>query len=331
MVKFGIEIIPAYNYSEIIHYAISAEKSGFEYIWVSDHIRHRNVYVCLTSIAINTKRIKIGPGVTNPYLIHPVVTAQALLSLSEIAQGRVVCGIGVGDKTGMNMLNIERKKPLKTIREAFEVIRRITTEERITHQGDIFRVDGAGFSFKAEAVPIFIGAQGLKMARLAGEIGDGILINTAHPSNFEKVLKQVELGVSSSNKDMNSLEIAVFAPLSISNDERKALTVAKPIVARIVAGCSNKILKAHKIKRGDSEKIRGAIIRGDRESAYSSVDSRMLEVFSIYGTPDRCIEKIERLFDLGAKSFIAVIPIESDVVESIRLMKEEILPYFGQK
>ncbi|MCP8304971.1 MAG: 5,10-methylenetetrahydromethanopterin reductase [archaeon] len=331
MAKFGIEIIPAYNYSEIIRYAISAEKSGFEYVWVSDHIRHRNVYVCLTLIAINTKRIKIGPGVTNPYLIHPVVTAQALLSLSEIAQGRVVCGIGVGDKTGMNMLNVERKKPLKTIREAVEVIRRITTKESVTHQGDIFRVYGAGFSFKAEAVPIFIGAQGLKMARLAGEIGDGVLINTAHPRDFEIALKQVELGVSSSSKDMNSLEIAVFAPLSISNDERKALTVAKPIVARIVAGCSNKILKAHNIEKGDVVRIREAIMRGDRESAYSSVDSRMLEGFSIYGTPDECIEKIEELFDLGAKSFIAVIPMESDLVESIKLMKEEVLPYFEQK
>jgi len=142
LARFGIEFIPAYNYSEITRYAISAEKSGFEYVWVSDHIRHRNAYLCLTSIAINTKRIKIGPGVTNPYLIHPIVTAQALLSLNEIARGRVVCGIGVGDKTAMSMLNVEQKMPLKTMREAVEIIRSITTEENITFLGEIFKVYG---------------------------------------------------------------------------------------------------------------------------------------------------------------------------------------------
>ncbi|MGQ9468292.1 MAG: 5,10-methylenetetrahydromethanopterin reductase [Nitrososphaerales archaeon] len=332
MVKFGLELIPAYNYSEIDRYAILAEKSNLEYFWVSDHIRHRNVYVCLTSIAINTKKIKIGPGITNPYLTHPVVTAQALLSLSEIAPGRIMCGIGAGDKTALSMLNVDRKKPLKAIREAVEIIRRITTEDRLRLRGDIFRVYGAGFSFKVKAnIPIFIGAQGLNMAKLAGEVGDGVLINTSNSKDFETILRHIKGGARNSERDINDLEIAITAPFSISENKEEALKLAKPIVARIVAGSLDSLLQVHNIKTEDAVKIKEAIMRGDRDLAYSFVNDQMLEAFSIYGTPDECVERIDRLFKLGANSFIAVLPIESNVIETIGLMKRKILPYFKKQ
>lgn len=331
MVKFGIELIPAYNYSEINRYAILAEKSNLEYFWVSDHIRHRNVYVCLTSIAINTKKIKIGPGITNPYLIHPAVTAQALLSLSEIAPGRIVCGIGAGDKTALSMLDVDREKPLKAIREAVEIVRRITTEDSLRLRGDVFRIYGAGFSFKVRAnIPIFIGAQGPNMARLAGEIGDGALINTANLRDFETILRRIKKGARGSGRDINDLEIAITAPFSISENKDEALKLAKPIVARIVAGSLDSLLQEHEIRTEDAVKIKEAIMRGDRDLAYSLVTDQMLEAFSIYGTPNECVERIDKLFNLGANSFIAVLPVESNAIEVMGLMKRKILPYFEQ-
>ncbi|MCP8307108.1 MAG: 5,10-methylenetetrahydromethanopterin reductase [archaeon] len=331
MFKFGIELIPAYNYSEVNRYAILAEKSKLEYFLVSDHIRHRNVYVCLTSIAINTKKIKIGPGVTNPYLIHPVVTAQALLSLSEIAPRRIVCGIGAGDKTALSMLDVDREKPLKAIKEAVEIIRRITNEDSLKFRGDVFRIYGAGFSFKVKAnIPIFIGAQGPNMAKLAGEIGDGTLVNTANPKDFETILRQIKEGISNSEREIKDLEIAITAPFSISENKDEAIKLAKPIVARIVAGSLDSLLQKHEIRTEDAAKIKEAIMKGNRDLAYSFVTDEMLEAFSIYGTSDECVEIMDRLFELGANSFIAVLPIESNIIETIGLMKRKILPYFEQ-
>jgi len=331
MVKFGIEIIPAYNYSEINRYAILAEKSKLEYFWVSDHISHRNVYVCLTSIATNTKKIKIGPGVTNPYLIHPVITAQALLSLNEIAPGRIVCGIGAGDRTALGMLDVNREKPLKTVREAVGIIRRMTNENSLKFIGDIFRVHGAGFSFKLKAnIPVFIGAQGPKMAKLAGEIGDGVLINTSNLKDFKIVLRQIKKGINNSGRDIKDIEIAITAPFSISENKDEAIRLAKSIVARIVAGSLDSLLQRHSIRTEDAVKIKEAMMKGNLDLAYPFVNNKMLEAFSIYGTPDECIERIDKLFELGANSFIAVLPIASNIIEAIGLMKRKILPYFKQ-
>lgn len=99
MVKFGIEFLPADFYWRTTFYAIQAEKVGFDYLYITDHFNNRNVYTSLATVAAYTERIKFGPGVTNPYLVHPVVTAQVTASLNEIAPGRVFCGLGVGDKT----------------------------------------------------------------------------------------------------------------------------------------------------------------------------------------------------------------------------------------
>ena len=70
----------------------------------------------MSIISAYTDRIKIGPGVTNPYLVHPVVTAQAICSLNEVAPGRVICGLGVGDKTTLAMVDVEQARPLTYIR-----------------------------------------------------------------------------------------------------------------------------------------------------------------------------------------------------------------------
>ncbi len=99
MVEFGIEFVPQNPYWKTTFFAMQAEKMGFDYTWITDHFNNRNVYVSLSMVANYTDKIKLGPGVTNPYLSHPVVTAQAVATLTELAPGRIVCGLGVGDKT----------------------------------------------------------------------------------------------------------------------------------------------------------------------------------------------------------------------------------------
>ena len=127
LVKFGIEFVPRDLFWKTTYYAIQAEKQGFDYLWITDHFNNRNVYVSLAIVSAYTDRIKFGPGVTNPYLVHPVETAQAVASLNEVAPGRVVCGLGVGDKTTLNMVNVAQLKPLAAIRESVQIIRDLTS------------------------------------------------------------------------------------------------------------------------------------------------------------------------------------------------------------
>ena len=71
MVKFGVEFVPKEAFWKTVYYAIQSEKRGFDNLWITDHYNNRNVYVTLTAIAMYTKKILFGPGVTTPSLLTP--------------------------------------------------------------------------------------------------------------------------------------------------------------------------------------------------------------------------------------------------------------------
>jgi len=332
MVEFGIEFVPRDLYWKTTYYAIQAEKTGFDCIWITDHFNNRNVYVSLAIISTYTDKIKFGPGVTNPYLVHPVVTAQAVSTLNEIAPGRVVCGLGVGDRTTLAMVNVRSSKPLTTIREAVEVIRGTVSGKKFKMEGEIFKVSGAKLNFKVRSpIPIFIGAQGPKMLALAAEIGDGVLINASHPKDVENAMTFVEKGAEKAGKNLGDLEISAYTSFSVARSLEKAIKAAVPVVAYIVAGSPEIVLERHDISVEAASKIREAIVHGKWKEAFSLVDNQMIDAFAICGTPEKCVEKISQLSKIGVTQVVAGSPIGPNMRKSINMIATEIFPHFKEE
>jgi len=329
MVEFGIEFVPRDLYWKTTFYAIQAEKIGFDYLWITDHFNNRNVYVSLAIVSAYTERIKFGPGVTNPYLVHPVVTAQAVATLNEIAPGRVICGLGVGDKTTLQMVNTEQTKPLATIQESVRIIREISSGRNLEMLGEVFKISGAKLNFKvANPVPIFIGAQGPKMLALAAEVGDGVLINASHPRDVENAMKFIHEGVERAGKKLDELSISAYTSFSIASDYDKAFKAVVPVVAYIVAGSPEIILERHGISVELAGKIREVIVHGQWKEAFSYVDNNMVEAFSICGAPETCVKKIDELVKVGVGQIVAGSPIGPNMRKSINLISTQVFPHF---
>jgi 5,10-methylenetetrahydromethanopterin reductase len=330
MAEFGIEFVPRDLYWKTTYYAIQAEKTGFTYLWITDHFNNRNVYVALSIVSAYTDKIKFGPGVTNPYFFHPVVTAQAVASLNEIAPGRVICGLGAGDKTTLKMVNIKQEKPLSTIREAVQIIRKITSGKDLLFEGEIFNISGAKLNFRMTSpIPIFIGAQGPKMLMLAGEIGDGVLINAASPKDVENAMIFIRQGAKKARKKLKEdLDIGVYTSFSVAQNVEKAMKTVTPVVAYIVAGCPKIVLERHGISIENSNKIREAIVHGKWKEVFSHVTPEMIEAFSICGTPGVCLEKIDKLLKLGITQLVVGSPIGPNIRKSINTIAVEIFPHF---
>jgi len=331
MLRFGIEFVPREPYWRIVYYAIQAEKRGFNYLWVTDHFNNRNVYVTLTAAAIYTNKLSFGTGVTNPYLINPAVTAQFMASLSEMAPNRTLLGIGAGDKTTLECLGVEMRKPLTAVRECIEIIRKLLSGKSVTYDGKLFRVAGAKFFFKPVGrIPIYVGAQGPKMLELAGELGDGVLINASHPKDIEYAVGCVKRGVSKAGKELAQVDIAAYTSFSVHKDPNKAVKAAIPVVSYIVAGCAPTILEKHGINLNKAEKIKAALKAGKWGQAFGLVSSEMIDAFSVCGTPDACIERINQLLRSGITQFVVGSPIGPNVRKSIDLIGERIIPYFKE-
>lgn len=172
----------------LVELARLAEDHGFDFVSVSDHYHpwiseqgHSPfVWGVLGAIAEATDRIEVGVGVTCPTTrIHPAILAQAVATASLLLEGRLVWGVGSGEYLNEHVLG--DPWPPADIRqdmmvEAVEVIRRLWTEDSVTHRGDYYLVEDARILDKPGRVPIVVSAFGERAARIAAEIGDGLWV-----------------------------------------------------------------------------------------------------------------------------------------------------------
>jgi len=329
LVKFGIEFVPREPYWKIIYYTVQAERGRFGNLWVTDHFNNRNVYVTLSTAAIYTNKITFGCGVTNPYMVNPVFTAQAIATLNELAPSRVVLGIGAGDKTTLESVGMEMQKPLAAVQEAVEIFRKITSGENVVYKGEVFKTAGAKFLFKPKGtIPVYVGAQGPKMLELAGKIGDGVLINASHPKDFEYAVTCVKEGAKAAGKKIEDVEVAAATSFSVHEDINKANKAAARVVSFIVVGSAPQILERHGIDVKKAEEIKQAIKANDWGRAFGGVTPEMISAFSVCGTPDMCIERIAELLKSGISQFVVGSPIGPNVREAINLVSEKVIPHF---
>lgn len=324
--EFGIELAPNVKSYEIEYYAKLAEDNRFRYVWVTDHYNNRNAFVILSVLAKATRRVRIGTGITNPFHINPAIIASAIATINEISDGRAVLGIGAGDKFTLEKIGIKRKKPLTGVKEAVNVIRKLLNGEVVEFDGELFKFSGAKLTFNSgNGIPIYIGAQGPKMLRLASEIGDGVIINASHPKDVEFALRNIDV-----RKGFN---IAVCSAFSIDSDRDTAIKNVKAVVAFIIAGCPNEILDRHGIDYESANivkaKLKEAFAKGNWKELERAVTDEMVDVFSISGTPDDIVERIEELKKLGITQLIIGSPIGKDKAKAIKLIGREIIPRFS--
>jgi len=170
-----------------------------------------------------------------------------------------------------------------------------------------------------------MGAQGPKMLELAGKVADGVLINASHPKDFEFAIKQIALGANAVGRDPKSVDVGAYACFSIHKDAEKAKGAAKVVVAFIVAGSPDTVLERHGIDVGAKKTIGDAIAKGDFGGLNALVSDKMIDSFSICGTPADCKAKVEALKKIGVTQIVAGSPIGPDKETAIKLIGKEII------
>ncbi|MHA1131233.1 MAG: 5,10-methylenetetrahydromethanopterin reductase [Candidatus Helarchaeota archaeon] len=362
--RIGIEFVPDSAVKKITDLAVLSEKNGFDVVWITDHYNNRNVYATLASIALATSKIQMGTGVTNPVLISPAWTAAAIMTINEMSGGRAVLGIGAGDKATFAKLGLSFEKPLTRMREAIQTIRALTTGKKADLEGTIMRFKGAKLGFRLryhacgaklkgkqvkaaktdnpmtcekcglvitkesiiEHLPIYVGAQGPKMLKLAGAVGDGVLINASHPKDFEYAINQIKAGVEEAGRKMDDVEVTAYASFSADKNTEKAKGAAAIVVAFIAVGSPPPILERHGINSDDVAKINEALAKGDFGAVAQGVTPEMMEAFTIAGDADYCIDRIEGLKKIGVNQVVVGSPIGPNKNSAIAYIAENIIP-----
>ncbi len=235
----------------LLDVAVAAEAAGFDSVWTSDHFqpwRHTgghapNALVWLGAATQATRRVTLGTSVLTPsFRWNPAVVAQAFATLSCLAPGRVILGVGTGESMNEVPVGIDwpdQKERFARLREAVTLIEQLWREEFVSFEGQFFRThDATIYDRPDRPVPIYIAASGPAAARLAGRVATGFICTSGKGEALytETLLPALAEGAAKAGRDVTSMDKMIEMKVSFDPDHERAMEDTKVWAALALPG-----------------------------------------------------------------------------------------------
>ena len=281
----------------------AAERLGYESIYTT-HIAGRDSLSVLAAYASRTERIKLGTGVLPIYSRTPAATAQTAATIDEFAGGRMVLGLGVSHRlTVENWFGQTIDKPVREMREYAEIVRAILRGEdppASEKWPTSFRF--MGYEARAD-FPIYIAALSPSLLRLAGRIGDGVVLWLCNPDYIrDVVVPEVTTGRERAGKTLEGFDIVAAVPSAITDEPDQARDKLR---RDLIPYFSLPFYRAMLERSGFEADIAGfdaGMEKGDVEAAVRSISGAFLETLTAIGDAGTARDSVQRYLDAGATS-----------------------------
>ena len=302
--EFGVGLFPTEALPKMIQLAKVTEQLGYSHIWVGDsHLIWREAYVNMAAMALNTTRVKLGTGVTNPLTRHPSVVASAYATVEEYAPGRTIVGIGLGDSSVETM----GMKPAKLsyFEKTMAQMRQLLDGQEVQLEtGKIHLLHPC-----TNKVPIYIAASGPRMLELSGRIAGGIIVLVGVADEYiAHARERISAGAKAAGRKVEDIDLVLWVPCAVS-DSAPAKDAVKAHVARVVAHPLPYVLDPSEQKvLEEIRKTYDYYHHMDQQANHAEViPDWLVDKFAIAGTVAECRAQIERVKKSGIQQ-IAIIP-----------------------
>ncbi|MGH2778181.1 MAG: LLM class flavin-dependent oxidoreductase [Actinomycetota bacterium] len=304
-----------------IRYVQRAEAAGFEAVWQAESRLVREATVPMAAFAASTDAIKVGSGVVNTWTRNPALLASTFVTLDDLAPGRVILGLGAWWDPLARKVGIDRKKPLKCMRETVEACRALFSLEQVSYHGDFVRLDGVRIDVvhgdtSARAIPIYIGATGPKMLELSGAIADGVVLNyMVSPLYNDSAMERIRAGARGAGRDLSDIDRPQLVVCSLDKDRSKALDNARLLLTQYL-GQQPHIMKASGVDQSLIDEVNAIVdwpaTQEQIEKAAALVPDEVVQSVSASGTAEECRAKVDEYLEHGATCPI-LYPLGDDV------------------
>lgn len=293
---------------EAMEYVRYAESRGFEAVWQAESRLVRDAIVPMAAFAATTDRIKVGAGVINNWTRNAALIAQTFSTLDDLAPGRILCGLGVWWEPLATKVGVHRRKPLQAMRETVEVVRRLLAMEKVTFKGEFVSVEDIEIDIvhaerKPKNVPIYIGATGMKMMELTGEVADGALLNyLVSPAYNREAITHLRAGAERANRRLEDIDRPQLIVCSLDENRQRALDNARQLVTQYL-GQQPHIMKASGVSEELLDRINSVMTWPAEEheirEAMKLVPDETVQLITASGTADECRAKVQEYIDSG--------------------------------
>ena len=332
MLDFAITFKSDMPMARMIKIARQAEAGGFSYIWAFDsHVLWQEVYTLLTTLALNTRKMKLGPCVTNPVVRDITVTSSIFATLNRLTNGRMQIGIGRGDSSRRVM----GKKPttVEHLSQAIGLFRDLTGGKQVVYDGQPIQLTWAD----GGVPPVWVAGYGPKALTMAGRLADGIILQFADPHLVKWCVEWVKKGAQEANRDFSQIKIMSAAPVWISEDMaecRNRVRWFPALVSNHVVDLMSKYnpadlpaeLTAYVRDRTSYNYLHHAEV-GSSNADF--VSDEIVDRYDIIGPIKEHIRKLEELRDLGVHQFNIYL-MSGDEEAQVRAYSRSVIPHFNR-
>lgn len=311
-----------------------ADDLGFSLVGVADSQSvFRELYATMALCAQATRRVLVGPTVTNPITRHPAVAASGIATVDEIAPGRAVFGIGSGDSAILNLA--ERPATLADLRAYVAAVRALHGRGEAEWRGRTVRLTWA-----PRAVPIYLSAEGPRTLELAGEIADGVIVNVGlDPALVRDAVARVHAGARRAGRDPAAVDLWCMVRANVTDDVAAGVDEIRMELASNAHHVFRFTLEGKHVPGELADAIR-RVQRGYQPSAHEALgpspNARLLEAepalraylaerFAAVGPPQACAEKLQGVVDAGIDGLL-VTGFVAQRTRLIRALGEHVLP-----
>jgi 5,10-methylenetetrahydromethanopterin reductase len=350
--KIGVLQLSMEPLEQTVRMAQACDRAGFDIFWLAEAYpwwrKHgfeaRSSTAITAVVATQTKQITIGWGIISPYTRHPVQIAMEARVMQDAAgDGRFLLGLGASKIFMKEIGEGEKGKevgPATVMRESIEIIEAMLAGDAVEYHGKAF--DASAPALKSDAhvsrarVPIYVGATGPVLQRLAGSHSDGLLTASITTPDFLRYARgNMEEGAKKVGKDPSKLDLGGVIVGSINKDSKKGKEGAREMAAMYLAnkvqnirGSADVLLQSAGLTFEEIAPIADGMEKGGRKAAAQAVtDDILRKTCAIAGDPDECSERIKQYRDAGCTNIMLEIW-GDDREEQAKLFGEAVLPNF---
>lgn len=230
--RLGLGLLGELNARESAKAAALADEAGFESIWLAETRFERDAISTATAAAMYTTDVRIATSVINPFTRGAALIAVTMASLDDVTGGRAILGIGPGSPLVLAAQGIEFKRPLARLRDYVTAIRAVWAGE--SYEGEYATIRNVILDFEPprRAIPIYLGVTGPKALMLAGEIADGVILNSPTTVTYvERACRIVRDAAERAGRDPSEIEIMGDVIIGLDTEARSGRDLVGPIVA----------------------------------------------------------------------------------------------------
>ncbi|MCK6210641.1 TIGR03842 family LLM class F420-dependent oxidoreductase [Georgenia sp. EYE_87] len=326
---FGVVLQNNPPAARVVDLARLAETHGFSHVWTFDsHLLWQEPFVVYSQILAHTRKVIVGPMVTNPITRDVTVTASAFATLNEMFGNRTVCGIGRGD-SAVRVLN-GRPATLAQLRDAVHVIRELANARPVEINGSTVRFPWTLTS----RLEVWVAGYGPKTLALTGDVADGFILQLADPDVTAWTIRVVREAAEKAGRDPDTLQFCVAAPMYVGEDRAHMHDQT-----RWFGGMVGNHVAELVARYGQDSTLPHALtdyIAGRKDYDYNEhgqagnthtdfVPDEVVERFCLLGTWQEHVARLKELAGLGVTQFAGYL-MHDNKEETLREYGEHVIP-----